>query len=351
MGIKNLHKVLRKYAEEAYKEQNLNVYAFKKVAIDASLYLYKYKAAAGKRWLSALLNLIMCLRRNDVHCFFVFDGKPPDEKLAEKERRAEAKDKLREKVASVEHAIRKYKKNGEIEQVLTDTLKKRRNSPSKIKRLLRNTDRIDIVYLEKYLERLRNQIISLTVEDIVKSQELLTLLGVPFCTSDTEAETLCSFMALNGLVDAVMSEDTDVLAYGTPNLLHKINTARGTCVSLRIEDALSCISMTMESFRDMCIMCGTDYNSNIPKIGSITSYNLISQHGSIDNLPEQYDKSCLNHERVRELFTVFNYELPEAAFCGTPDWVNLGTFLSKYQCQHSMDRIRRDLGPREIKFG
>jgi len=351
MGIKNLHQVLRKMSQDIYESKSLKEYAFKKVAVDASLYLYKYKAAAGDRWLSALLNLIMCLRRNDVHCFFVYDGKPPDEKLAEKERRAGARDKLRERTLNVEQAIKKYNESGEVEQILLDIIKKRRNSPSRIKRLLKDSPGIDIRYLESYLERLRNQVVSLSTEDITKSQEMLTLLGVPFCTSETEAETLCSFLALAGTVDAVMTEDTDVLAYGTPNLLHKVDTNKGTCVSLKMTDILSSTSMTMETFRDMCIMCGTDYNTNIPKIGSQTAYKLMLEHKSIDALPEKYDKSFLKHERVRELFTTFDYDLPEVTFCTEPNWNRLGTFLFQKNCLYSLDRIRRDLGPREVKFG
>ena len=154
MGIKSLHKLLKKQAAEAYREISLSEYSFRKVAVDASLFLYKYKAAAGDRWLSALLNLIMCLRRNDVHCFFVYDGKPPDEKIAEKERRAGEKEKLREKVAAVEYALNLYTRTGEVEQILLDITARRKKSPTKVKRLMGKEKAIDKFYLERYLERL-----------------------------------------------------------------------------------------------------------------------------------------------------------------------------------------------------
>ena len=43
MGIKNLHKFLKKHAEDAYEVTHLSNFEYKKIAIDTSLYMYKYK--------------------------------------------------------------------------------------------------------------------------------------------------------------------------------------------------------------------------------------------------------------------------------------------------------------------
>ena len=349
MGIKNLHQLLRKHCPDAYKGVNLRDFAFEKVAVDASLFLYKYKAAAGPRWLSALLNLIMCLRRNDVHCFFVFDGEPPPEKAKEKARRSAEKDKLRERAATLEEALKAYDRDGKVTKILTDVLSRRKKSPTKIKKLLSKSNTIDVFYLERYLERLKNQIISLTPRDIELSQNLLRLLGVPFCTSPTEAETLCAFLSLEDKVKAVMSEDTDLLAYGCPELLHKVDTMKMTCISLQMNQVLLDLDLSMETFRDLCIMCGTDYNPNIPRVGPHGAFALLKTHKTIENITTK-DVSCLNHERVRELFTKYPYDIPDVPFCGQPSWDELGTFIFQHQCGISLDKVRQDLGTRNITF-
>jgi 5'-3' exonuclease len=51
-------------------------------------------------------------------------------------------------------------------------------------------------------------------------------------------------------------------------------------------------------------MCGTDYNHNIPRIGHEKAYKLIQKYKSIDALEQDYNTECLNHHRVREIFTV-----------------------------------------------
>ena len=79
MGISCLHKFLRKNCPEVYQEIHLSKYAFKKIAIDISLYLFKYKTIFGDRWISAFINLVSCMRRNNIHCVFIYDtGSPPE---------------------------------------------------------------------------------------------------------------------------------------------------------------------------------------------------------------------------------------------------------------------------------
>ena len=58
MGIKNLNVFLRKNCPEVYEEIHISEYAYKKVAIDTSLFLCKYKAIYGEKWLVAFINLV-----------------------------------------------------------------------------------------------------------------------------------------------------------------------------------------------------------------------------------------------------------------------------------------------------
>ena len=95
MGIKNLHQFLRKKCPECYKQIHLSSLAYKKVAVDVSLFLFKYKSAVGDRWIHAFINLILALRRNNVHCYFVYDGPSPKEKEQEKAKRNPVKIKFK----------------------------------------------------------------------------------------------------------------------------------------------------------------------------------------------------------------------------------------------------------------
>ena len=106
MGIKNLHKILRKHCEEIYIETHLSNYAFKKIAIDISLYMFKYKTIFRERWLDAFINLVACLRKNEIHCVFVYDNGAPPEKDLEKQTRIDSRNKIRDKIKLIEADVK-----------------------------------------------------------------------------------------------------------------------------------------------------------------------------------------------------------------------------------------------------
>ena len=108
MGIKALNPFLRKKCPEIFNEVPLSKYAYKKVAVDITLFICKYKTVCGDRWITALINLVSCLRRNEIHCIFVYDTKSPDEKKDRIAERREHREKLSEKVEKLKEEIDNY---------------------------------------------------------------------------------------------------------------------------------------------------------------------------------------------------------------------------------------------------
>ena len=136
MGIKNFNKFLREKSPNVFEKIHLSEYAYKKVAIDISLYLFKFKAVCGDRWITAFINLISTLRRNNVHCIFVYDGKSPPEKDDEKAKRRNEKEKLQENVYKLNDALDNYHRTGVVENILQNLYKNRKKTISSHKRLL-----------------------------------------------------------------------------------------------------------------------------------------------------------------------------------------------------------------------
>ena len=367
MGINNLNKLLRDAAPTIFEEVHLSHYAFKRVAIDISLYLHKFKAACTRckecevhsrqkcsmcvdRWLVAFINLVSSLRRNEVHCVFIFDGKAPPEKEAEQARRKAERAKLEEHVYFLEDALTTYHQTGVVEKCLSE-LYNRRRSP---KRLLGPVKKdIDMNWVENKVQQKRNQLYNISSVDFDLVKDLLHVLNVPFYTAPFEAEKTCSKLCIDGKVDAVLSEDTDVIAYGAPVFLTKINTNNDTCVRVTNEKVLAELELEKETLLDLCIMCGTDYNMNIPRIGSKTAYKYIVTHGRIEEIAKitGLDIKILNHIRVRELFTEFeDCEIENIPYCGRPDFEVLHRFVVMHEIQVNIDKLRSDF-IRDIVIG
>lgn len=358
MGIKGLHQIIKKYADVVYTPRHLSEYAYKKIAVDISLYLFKYKATFRERWLSAFISLISVLRKNDIHCVFIFDGKAPKEKEQERKARAESRDKLETKVNDIEHDVEQYDRTGEVSDLLRKVWEENKSAgPPRL--LGGSSSAFSIKVVKEYLEKIKGQVIHISEEDFVMARELFDILQVPYIKAEGEAETYASHLCVHGLVDAVASEDTDVLAYGTPLFVTKINTAEETCVEISYEELTETMGLTPEMFRDVCIMCGTDYNTNIRGIGPDKALKLIVDNGSIEKIAEivdpktglpKYDVECLKYERVRELFSIpeeMNVTIP---YCGKPDFPRLRKWLWTRKITYNVDAIIASFQSSQMSF-
>jgi flap endonuclease-1 len=324
MGIKGLNVIIKKHTC-AIKEINISEFAFKKVAIDTSLFLYKYKAIFRDKWISCFIQLVSCLRKNDVHCVFIFDGQSPVEKQKEREERRSSRQKIEEKYKQLEADLQYYKISGEVTELLVETQDKYTTTlQNRLLGGIKNSNisvskKINVSCIEEHIEKLKGQVISISKDDICLIKTFLEVVNVPYIQAEGEAESYCSYLCNWGIVDSVLTDDTDVLVYGTPLFIFDINSSSGNCKMININELLNEFDLSYESFRDLCIMCGCDYNSNIKSVGQETSYKLIKEYKTIDNLPEKYDKTILNHVRVRELFTVPEKQKVNLGYCGIPN--------------------------------
>ena len=280
MGIKGLTQLIKQHSPESIETINLHKLSGKRVAIDASLFMYKmlinmrksnndyFTSKEGK--IVSHINGIFYKTTNylavNITPIYVFDGKPPENKQNVLKNR---NDKV---------------KNAKSEMENKELTEEQKN------------------HLEKKTVRLTKQ----HVDDI---KQLLDLMGVSYVQANGEAEAYASEMCRQGMVDYVVTEDMDTLAFGCPRMIR-------TCLdkSIRRSDVISVINLdsilenfnlSYEQFVDMCILCGCDYCENIPRVGNKTAFNLIKKHGSIEsilpnlkNVPEDYTQKYTDSRRL-----------------------------------------------------
>jgi len=344
MGIQGLNMFLKEKFPSVHKEVKLNDYQYKKVAIDTSLYMFKFKTVFGETWLNAFINLVCCLRKNEIHCIFIYDTVAPVEKTAERNERKERRDKLERDVLLLEEDVGRY----EVDTILSERCQKllQKIDTQKPRLLIGgscSSKLMNLTILKQELEKKKKQAVKIDPVDFELTRQLFEIMSVPFLFAPGEAECYCSHLCISGLVDAVLTEDSDVMAYGAPVFLSKMNTSSQTVVEINFDDLLLTVDMTKEQFTDFCILCGSDYNKNIPKVGPVSAFKLIKEYKSIDKLPkDKYDTSILNHIRVRELFS-FDERLTNVfvPYCGKPDYDRLEEFCFVHNCKVDIDEIRK----------
>ena len=315
MGIKGITKLIQDHAPNSIRIKQLKDYNNKKIAFDASLMLYQFLIAVKSgsqdvfydnkanltNHISGIFYRILKLLEYGITPVFVFDGKPPDMKFEELQRR---KDRCK---------------------AAADKLETSDDLHEKI--------------------RLEKRTVRVTKEDVEETKFLLNLMGVPFIDAVSEAEATCAELAKIGKVDAVSTEDADALTFGTPILLKNLNVGQAhklPILEISHKDMLKELNISNDQFIDLCILCGCDYTCTLKRVGPKTALKLIKQFGSIEYILSQ--KTIENVEEfkfneARQLFkkpettTGFtNFELKK------PRYDDLTSYLVDKQ-NFSRDRV------------
>ena len=386
MGVDNLKQLCKgKYKTSPIKESiihhsNISQFYSKKVAIDISSYIYKYKVVYGEKWLNSISMFIITLKKAGVHGIFCFDGKPPIEKEKEGLRRKEQSQKLEDKLFNIYVDIDIYKRVGEVTPLLIDTMKSinKKDCNSDKKRMLHTTTSkpeensyIDVKLIEQFVSDKESQIVKISKEDIVLIKDLITLYGGKYFQSPSEAEALCAFLYYIGEVEAVITEDTDILVYGVETFISGVNSVTGECEIILLSQILELVELSMESFVDFCIMCGTDYGGTVKGVGIVSSLKFIKKYENIITwaIDTENDILIYNYTNSKELFNTFgrilssfkrekekdevekNKKLFKTLFWETTiDFDKLFYFLSSNKCFYSESNIREIWDGVQITF-
>jgi flap endonuclease-1 len=241
MGIRNLNQYLRNNCEQSIRCINIADLSGKRIAVDISIYLYKYEAENAL--LENMYVMLSIFRHYNIIPIFIFDGKPPAEKKALLIKRKEDR----------EEAIEEYNK-------LQNQLK---NSEDSLKQ--------DIL---SSIEQLKKQIVQINKDKIDKVKKLIRAYGATYFDAPGEADVLCALLVIKKKVWACLSEDMDLFVYGCSRVLRYFSLIGHTAVLYYMKGILEELNMTQKEFKEICVLSGTDYNMNANGSEKIDKVNL-----------------------------------------------------------------------------
>ncbi|OXV11172.1 hypothetical protein Egran_01071 [Elaphomyces granulatus] len=118
--------------------------------------------------------------------------------------------------------------------------------------------------------------------------EELKRMEVQYVVAPYEADAQLVYLEHQGVINGIISEDSDLLVFGARCLLSKLDQ-HGDCIEINRGDFTACrdislIGWTDADFRRMCILSGCDYLMGIPKMGLKTAYRNIRQHRNVEKV-------------------------------------------------------------------
>nr|QBK86211.1 MAG: flap endonuclease [Marseillevirus LCMAC102] len=372
MGIKDLYSVINAAAPNALQVYHLSEFTGMRFAIDISVFLYKYIRSAGPdRWMNTFILLLCTLKRYGIKSVCIFDGpnSPPEKKIEQERRRAES-----------ERSINRLKECIRVR----DTLQDNSNEPldfqlkTECRQLIcvkrgtvdiTNYDDVNDVVdsLNVTIEKLERQTLPITDSHREMATNIVKMLGLACFQADGEAETLCAYLAITGQVDAVLTEDTDVLAYGTPIMLafkdFKLNEEK--LFGIQFPSLLKEMEMNIDEFRDLCILLSCDYNNRVKGfppdgknrkkaigIGAKGALCMIQEYKRLEEVCNHVENAePLKYRRCRELFTVPR-SIPYVIvpYNDPPDFDKLAKFIRENGLTVNLEYIGKCWKPATLNF-
>ena len=269
MGIKNLNLVIK----ESMKKTTFDKLRGSIIGVDFSLFLYRFVYNKNNP-VECFLRQINMFFRHKILPVYVIDGDAPLEKRLTLDKRAHKRQKLYDKIADL---LEKQADN---------------NSPttsSRINSEITKLERRCVVFSQK------------TVQDILYFFELL---GIPVIRENEEADFILAKLSAANKIDYILSDDSDVLAFGAKRVLKNFCIKEEKCELYDMNDILMSLSVPMQKFVDICILCGCDYTTKIRNMNCSKSLQLILLWGSIEEVAKntEYEINLGQIQKARELF-------------------------------------------------
>ena len=276
MGIKLLNKLMKQYATNAVKIIHLEKLSGKSIAIDISIYLYKYKSQ--NMLLTNIFNLCNVLKYYNINAIFVFDGRPTQLKMETISQRSQQKYLAKQKYYDI------------IDNYSKDYIKTNKNQ---------------LLELKKSFTRVKK-------EDIDNIKSLLTAYGMKYCEADHEADCLCGTLVNTICKDGCLSDDMDMFVYNSRYVYRNLDIVNKTCLEYDLHRILSSLQITFDDFKWMCILSQNDYNSSS------------SSSSSAKNVFEYYKlyKEYYNNKNKSHAYTNF------------VDYIIANENMNKEECSH-----------------
>ena len=153
-----------------------------------------------------------------------------------------------------------------------------------------NTARIDF---DQELKQLRNQqkkdrrdADEVTQTMISECQHLLSLFGLPYITAPMEAEAQCAKLVSLGLVDGIVTDDSDTFLFGGTRIYKNMFNAAKFVECYLAQDLTSEFSLTREKLIAIAQLLGSDYTTGIPGIGPVTALEILSEFPDLESFKD-----------------------------------------------------------------
>uniref|UniRef100_A0A060T6D4 ARAD1B15004p n=1 Tax=Blastobotrys adeninivorans TaxID=409370 RepID=A0A060T6D4_BLAAD len=147
--------------------------------------------------------------------------------------------------------------------------------------------------LNKEIARLRHQnrqqqrdADGVNQEMVQECQELLQLFGIPYITAPTEAEAQCAALMQLGLVEGIVTDDSDCFLFGGTMIYKNMFNQAKWVECYDVKDLEREFNLDRGKFIRLAQLLGSDYTEGLAGVGPVSAMELLAEFDGPDGLEQ-----------------------------------------------------------------
>ncbi|RDL31115.1 uncharacterized protein BP5553_09904 [Venustampulla echinocandica] len=112
---------------------------------------------------------------------------------------------------------------------------------------------------------------------VTECQALLRLFGIPYITAPMEAEAQCAELVRLGLVDGVVTDDSDIFLFGGTRVYKNMFNSNKFVECYLASDIEKELSLSRDPLISIAQLLGSDYTDGLPGVGPVTAVEILSE--------------------------------------------------------------------------
>ncbi|PWW78510.1 hypothetical protein C7212DRAFT_278042 [Tuber magnatum] len=121
---------------------------------------------------------------------------------------------------------------------------------------------------------------------VQECQQLLTLFGIPYVTAPMEAEAQCAELVRLGLVDGIVTDDSDTFLFGGTRVYKNMFNQAKFVECYLASDLEKEYALDRARLIRIAHLLGSDYTEGVPTVGPVTAMELLAEFASDNGLTE-----------------------------------------------------------------
>ncbi|KAF9560481.1 PIN domain-like protein [Agrocybe pediades] len=124
----------------------------------------------------------------------------------------------------------------------------------------------------------------ITQQMISQVMTMLRLFGIPYITAPMEAEAQCAELVTLGLVDGVITDDSDVFLFGAQRVYKNMFNQSKTVECFLLTDLSRELGLDRDTLVRLAYLLGSDYTDGLPGVGPVVAMELLKEFPGQDGL-------------------------------------------------------------------